>query len=170
MTQALIPKSIDEAIDAVELALPGVKIARTVDEAFDMAELIVPGVKKMQAPLVETFNKFKPILKKCPEVVKAMAPTLMEIGSEIAGGKEPTDENYIKWGGALMETGGEHLVDLVKALKASPIKKLVKLFKALNIKGQMKKAGLKGPWLKVALKYLEWIIKMMEGVVEFAEN
>ena len=166
----MIPKSIDEAADAVEKVLPGVTIPRSLDEAFDAAELVVPGVKKMQAPLIETNNNFVPAVLKSPEVLKAMAPTLMEIGSEIAGGKEPTDENYIKWGGALMETGGEHLVDLVKALKASPIKKLVKLFKALNIKGQMKKAGLKGPWLKVALKYLEWIIKMMEGVVEFAEN
>ena len=166
----MIPKSIDEAADAVESVLPGVTLPRTVDEAFDMAELIVPGVKKMQAPLSKTAGNFLPLLKKSPEILKAMAPTLMEIVSEIAGGKEPTDEDYVKWGDAPMETGGEHFGDLVEALKASPIKKLVKQFKALNLKGQLKKAGLKGDWLKYPLKALDWIIKMMEGVAEFAEN
>ena len=161
----MIPRSIDEAADAVEKVLPGVTIPRSLDEAFDAAELVVPGVKKMQAPLIETNNNFVPAVLKSPEVLKAMAPTLMEIASEIAGGKEPTDEDFIKWGGAAMETGGEYFADLVKALKASPIKQLVKQFKALNLKTLLKKAGLKS-----ALKYLDWIIKMMEGVEKFAEN
>ena len=165
VTQDLIPKSIDDAADAVESLLPGVTLPRSVNQAFDFAELIVPGVKKMKAPLFKTAANLWPYLKKLPEVLAAMAPTLMEIASEIAGGKEPTDEDFIKWGGAAMETGGEYFADLVKALKASPIKQLVKQFKALNLKTLLKKAGLKS-----ALKYLDWIIKMMEGVERFAEN
>ena len=119
----------------------------------------------MQAPLVKTSKNFLPILKKFPDVIKALTPTLEEIVKSTASGKEPALKAFTRWGRSLWAEGGEIVVDAIKAAKASPLKKLLKQMKKIKLEDLFEKF-LENDKLDVALGIHLWAMEMVETAID----
>ena len=94
---------------------------KNMDEIFDMLEKFVPGMKQLQPLLEKTWKLMDPVMKvfslqnkkehhiiaqhskEWPAVSQKMLPTLMEIFKSLQKDEKVTDEQYAKWGKALIK-------------------------------------------------------------------
>ena len=99
-------------------------IPKNLGELFDIAEEIVPGMKDLQAPIEKSWKLLHPVLKvdlafwqpqatllkniffqDLPDVVEKLTPTLIEIRKALQGDGDISDEQFAKWGKALVKDG-----------------------------------------------------------------
>ena len=94
-------------------------IPKNMGELFDLAEEIVPGMKGLQAPIEKTWSLLHPVLKvnlafnppqkyifqDLPDIAEKVSPTLIEIRKALQADGDISDEQFGKWGKALVQDG-----------------------------------------------------------------
>merc|ERR1719244_637338 len=157
---------LDELLKDTEL-IKGF-IPKTADELFDLLEKIVPGFKEMQKPIIDTLNTFWPVMKKGPDVLIKLVPTLKEMINAVEGGKDIPDDDFAKWGKSLMKTGGELAKESIGALKSSPFGELKDKFKALGLAEKLSKL-MPAEWKTQIGEGVEFVTKYLEFTAELAK-
>ena len=137
-------------------------IPKTVDELFDLGEMIVPGMKTIQDPLVKTMTNIWPVVQKGPDAMEEMAPTFKEIISDIKT-QDASDEDFIRWGQSLLDSGGELLRDWMKASEASPLSELLKTVGDLKLEDKIS-SFLEGDQLKTFLEIVEYVNRIVKSM------
>ena len=108
---------------------------------------IVPGMEELQIPFAKTIENIWPILKKDPDIIQNMMPTLHDIFNSVANEKTISKKDFASWGKRLLKSGGPHLKkwgistkesqsqDLIKT-KSQFTKDVFPLAKVLNFKAR----------------------------------
>ena len=103
------------------------------EDFFEMMNKIVPGMKQLQIPLAKTIENIWPILKKDPDIIQNMMPTLHDIFNSAANEKTISKKDFASWGKRLLKSGGPHLKKWGISTKESLIQDLIKKNHNLNL-------------------------------------
>eukprot|EP00091_Calanus_sinicus_P023790 TRINITY_DN8232_c0_g1_i1.p2 TRINITY_DN8232_c0_g1~~TRINITY_DN8232_c0_g1_i1.p2 ORF type:complete len:213 (+),score=62.96 TRINITY_DN8232_c0_g1_i1:79-717(+) len=139
-------------------------LPKTFVELFDLAEMLLPGMKTIQDPLIKTITNMWPVLDKAPGALEEMAPTFKEIISDVKT-QDASDEDFIRWGKSLLDSGGELLRDWMKASEASPISELIKTVHELKLVDKIK-SFLEGDQLATFLHVVSWVNRMVKSMAD----
>jgi len=130
-------------------------------------EKAMPGMKEIWDPLKKTMRNIWPAMKEDVIFIKGQMDTLKDIIAAIDDDKKVNDTMIIKWGRALLQSGGPHFRMWVDALQASPLEELKEKLKLLdtdNIEGVLGKSKLS--IVKEILVWFEDMLTLLQDIVE----
>jgi hypothetical protein len=73
------------------------------EEFFEMLDKIVPGMNELQIPLAKTIEYIWPIVKRYPDIIQNMMPTLHEIINYVAYEKTISKKEFVRMGKGFAE-------------------------------------------------------------------
>ena len=133
-----------------------------------MMDNIVPGMNQLQIQLAKTIENIWPILKKDPDIIQNMMPTLHEIFNSVANEKPISKKDYVSWGKRLLKSGGPHLKKWVISTKDSHIQDLIK--KIHNLSLYVLEGSLEDYQLKIFNDIVNWSQMMIGLMKDLAAN
>merc|ERR1719341_3202231 len=101
-------------------------IPKNMDELFELLESFVPGMRQLQAPIQKTWSLLHPVLKDLPEVAEKVSPTLIEIRKALQGDQDISDEQFAKWGKALVKDGKPFAKKAIDNFIEAPLEDIIK--------------------------------------------
>jgi len=140
-------------------------IPKNLGELFDLAEEIVPGMKALQAPIEKTWKLLHPILKDLPGVAKKLTPTFIEIRKALQGDDDISDEQFAKWGKALVKDGRPFAKKAIDNFIEAPLEEIIKKLEDSGVVKKIKEF-LSEEHKKMLDEALDWTKKIVDIVLK----
>merc|ERR1719341_1444698 len=113
-------------------------IPKNMDELFELLESFVPGMRQLQAPIQKTWSLLHPVLKDLPDVAEKVLPTLIEIRKALQADEDISDEQFAKWGTALVKDGRPFAKKAIDNFIEAPIEDIIKGFEDSGVVDKIK--------------------------------
>jgi len=144
-------------------------IPKNMGELFDLAEEIVPGMKALQAPIEKTWKLLHPVLKDLPGVAEKLTPTFIEIRKALQGDGDISDEQFAKWGKALVKDGRPFAKKAIDNFIEAPLEEIIKKLEESGVVKKIKEF-LSEQHKKMLDEALDWTKKIVDIVLKIKKD
>merc|ERR1712179_903318 len=140
-------------------------IPKNMDELFELLESFVPGMRQLQAPIQKTWSLLHPVLKDLPDVAEKVSPTLIEIRKALQADEDISDEQFAKWGKALVKDGRPFAKKAIDNFIEAPLEEIINKLESTGVVDKIKEF-LGEEHKKMLDEAVDWSKKIIDVVLK----